>query len=64
MVHLRADSGPVIHENISPYYVFSGSRFGLGFVPAICALIGIAVTCSMNLHNPVPSMPLEEPLLA
>ncbi|KAL3537276.1 hypothetical protein ACH5RR_000642 [Cinchona calisaya] len=41
---------------------FSVTRFGLGIVPAICAFVGVIVTCSMKLHAPT-SKPLMEPLL-
>ncbi|CAI9103258.1 OLC1v1001709C1 [Oldenlandia corymbosa var. corymbosa] len=42
---------------------FSISRYGLGFVPAICALGGVVVTCSLKLqcHS---LRHLKEPLLA
>lgn len=56
-------SGPLTHDNGSTYGWFSVTRFGLGFVPAICALVGVAVTCSMNLQNSATSRPLAEPLL-
>lgn len=42
---------------------FSVSRYGLGVVPAVCALVGVVVTYTMNLHTPVPK-PIMEPLLA
>ncbi|KAL2895426.1 Major facilitator superfamily domain-containing protein 12 [Bienertia sinuspersici] len=41
---------------------FSVTRYALGLVPAICALISVAVTYSMELES--PSKPLVEPLLA
>ncbi|XP_048503059.1 uncharacterized protein LOC125491538 isoform X2 [Beta vulgaris subsp. vulgaris] len=41
---------------------FSITRYALGFVPAISALIGVAVTYSMNLETPLT--PLAQPLLA
>ncbi|XP_048323207.1 uncharacterized protein LOC107434079 isoform X2 [Ziziphus jujuba] len=43
------------------YYV-SVTRVGLGLLPAICALVAVVVTYSMNLHRPLPK-PLIEPLL-
>ncbi|XP_061363935.1 uncharacterized protein LOC133307440 [Gastrolobium bilobum] len=39
----------------------SVTRFGLGLVPAICALLGVIVTCTMDFHN--PSKSLTAPLL-
>ncbi|XP_010257578.1 PREDICTED: major facilitator superfamily domain-containing protein 12-like isoform X2 [Nelumbo nucifera] len=42
---------------------FSVTRYGLGLVPASCALLGLVVTYTMNLHTP-DSKPLLEPLLA
>ncbi|KAL2461351.1 Major facilitator superfamily protein [Abeliophyllum distichum] len=45
------------------YFCFTVTRFGLGLVPAICALVGVLVTCSMKLHAPALN-PSTEPLLA
>ncbi|CAH9085490.1 unnamed protein product [Cuscuta epithymum] len=45
------------------YTSLSITRYGVGFVPAICALAGVIVTCSMKLHTP-QIKPLAEPLLA
>ncbi|KAG5538965.1 hypothetical protein RHGRI_019496 [Rhododendron griersonianum] len=42
---------------------FSVSRTGLGLIPAICALGGVLVTFTMDLHSTSPK-PLMEPLLA
>lgn len=42
--------------------VRSTSGYGLGVLPAVCALIGIAVTYSMDLQE-ADSTPLIEPLL-
>ncbi|KAK7323890.1 hypothetical protein VNO77_27390 [Canavalia gladiata] len=54
------------YQNISPLlqgtqFPFSVTRFGLGLVPALCALIGVIVTTTMDLHN--PSKSLTAPLL-
>ncbi|KAI3709796.1 hypothetical protein L2E82_39562 [Cichorium intybus] len=44
------------------YSCFSVSRFGFGLVPAICALAGVVVTCTMKLERP-RLRPLKVPLL-
>ncbi|KAK3028539.1 hypothetical protein RJ639_037708 [Escallonia herrerae] len=41
---------------------FSITRYGLGLIPAVCALAGVAVTCTMKLQPPTLK-PLMEPLL-
>ncbi|KAK3024640.1 hypothetical protein RJ639_043264 [Escallonia herrerae] len=41
---------------------FSITRYGLGLIPAVCALAGVAVTCTMKLQTPTLK-PLMEPLL-
>ncbi|KAL8062172.1 hypothetical protein ABFX02_02G129900 [Erythranthe guttata] len=46
-----------------PNFSLSVTRFGLGLVPAICALIGVLVTLTMKLPEPA-LVPLMEPLLA
>ncbi|XP_027106689.1 uncharacterized protein [Coffea arabica] len=57
------NSSTQVHSCSPTNSCFSVSRFGLGFVPAACALFGVAVTCSMKLQPPTPK-PLMEPLLA
>jgi len=42
-------------------FPFSVTRYGLGVVPAICSLIGVVVTYTMDFHN--PSKSLTVPLL-
>ncbi|XP_004488576.1 uncharacterized protein [Cicer arietinum] len=54
------------YQNVSPQLKLvlfppSITRLGLGLVPAICALLGVVVTCTMDFHN--PSNPLTAPLL-
>ncbi|XP_057457240.1 uncharacterized protein LOC130748112 [Lotus japonicus] len=54
------------YQNISPdlqgnQFSFSITRIGLGLVPALCALVGVGVTCTMDLHS--PSTSLTAPLL-
>ncbi|KAL4563665.1 hypothetical protein LXL04_027710 [Taraxacum kok-saghyz] len=40
-------------KECSPMYsCFSVSRYGFGLVPAICALAGVVVTCTMKLERP------------
>nr|GMD31544.1 major facilitator superfamily domain-containing protein 12-like isoform X1 [Ipomoea batatas] len=57
------DSTPALGD-CSPFYAgFSITRYALGLVPAVCALIGVIVTCSMKLHTRTLK-PLTEPLLA
>ncbi|KAK6804163.1 hypothetical protein RDI58_001947 [Solanum bulbocastanum] len=51
-----------LHNCSLSYHFFSLNRYALGFVPAVCALLGVIVTCSMNLQTPI-LVPLEEPLL-
>ncbi|KAI3800652.1 hypothetical protein L1987_28746 [Smallanthus sonchifolius] len=41
---------------------FSVSRYGFGLVPAVCALAGVVVTCTMKLEKP-RLQPLKVPLL-
>ncbi|KAF7824466.1 major facilitator superfamily domain-containing protein 12-like isoform X1 [Senna tora] len=53
------NSSPQLQQGMKLY--FSVTRFGLGVVPALCSLVGVAVTCTMNFHT--PSRPLVEPLL-
>ncbi|VFQ75879.1 unnamed protein product [Cuscuta campestris] len=43
---------------------FSLTRYAVGLVPAMCALLGVIVTCSMKLHTVPLRKPLAEPLLA
>lgn len=51
-------------QECNPLYLcFSVTRFGLGLVPAISALVGVVVTCTMKLH-PSALNPLADPLLA
>nr|XP_025610094.1 major facilitator superfamily domain-containing protein 12 isoform X2 [Arachis hypogaea] len=54
------------YQNVSPQLqgtqmVLSVTRLGLGLVPALCALVGVAVTCTMDFNN--PSKSLTAPLL-
>lgn len=50
-------------KDCSPTYAcFSVSRYGFGLVPAICALAGVIVTCTMKLERP-RLRPLKVPLL-
>nr|GMD62541.1 major facilitator superfamily domain-containing protein 12-like isoform X1 [Ipomoea batatas] len=57
------DSTPALGD-CSPFYAgLSITRYALGLVPAVCALIGVIVTCSMKLHTRTLK-PLTEPLLA
>ncbi|XP_052621508.1 uncharacterized protein LOC111890547 isoform X2 [Lactuca sativa] len=44
------------------YSCFSVSRYGFGLVPAICAVAGVVVTCTMKLERP-RLRPLKVPLL-
>ncbi|XWS35467.1 hypothetical protein CRYUN_Cryun20dG0000100 [Craigia yunnanensis] len=53
---------PRVAGNYSTNVFFSVTRYGLGLVPAFCSLVGVAVTCTMELHTPF-SKPLMEPLL-
>lgn len=46
----------------SVFGCFSIARYGVGLVPAICALAGVVVTYTMKLDTPVRK-PLTEPLL-
>ncbi|KAM5552579.1 major facilitator superfamily domain-containing protein 12 [Rosa sericea] len=55
-------SDPVIQNIHSNHAYISVTRFGLGLVPAFCALVSVAVTYTMNLH-PARCKPLMEPLL-
>lgn len=41
---------------------FSVSRMGLGLIPAVCALAGVLVTLTTELHS-TPPKPVTEPLL-
>ncbi|PON52394.1 Major facilitator superfamily domain containing protein [Trema orientale] len=54
-------ASPMEATNSNPVYI-SVTRFGLGLVPAVCALVAVAVTFTMKLHHPL-SKPLVEPLL-
>ncbi|CAK9177438.1 unnamed protein product [Ilex paraguariensis] len=45
------------------FLCFSVTRLGLGLVPAVCSLLGVVITSTMNLHTST-SKPLMEPLLA
>ncbi|XP_057533720.1 uncharacterized protein LOC130811421 [Amaranthus tricolor] len=42
---------------------FSVTRYALGLVPAVCALIGVVVTYSTNLETPSKPLALVEPLV-
>uniref|UniRef100_A0A7N0TZ90 Uncharacterized protein n=1 Tax=Kalanchoe fedtschenkoi TaxID=63787 RepID=A0A7N0TZ90_KALFE len=41
---------------------FSITRFGVGLLPAVCALLGVVITYTMKLHKPEQKT-LTEPLL-
>uniref|UniRef100_A0A7N0T670 Major facilitator superfamily domain-containing protein 12-like n=1 Tax=Kalanchoe fedtschenkoi TaxID=63787 RepID=A0A7N0T670_KALFE len=56
-------SSPDLQGCFSVYSCFSITRYGLGLVPGICALLGVVITYTMDLHAPVAVMPLTEPLL-
>ncbi|KAI3444920.1 hypothetical protein Pfo_001585 [Paulownia fortunei] len=56
-------STPEVRNCRHPNFSFSVTRYGLGLVPAICALVGVLVTLSMKLPEPT-LMPLMDPLLA
>ncbi|MED6170772.1 hypothetical protein PIB30_034252, partial [Stylosanthes scabra] len=54
------------YQNVSPQLqgtqmIMSVTRLGLGLVPALCALVGVAVTWTMDFNN--PSTSLTAPLL-
>ncbi|XP_076908209.1 uncharacterized protein LOC143564967 [Bidens hawaiensis] len=50
-------------KNCNPICLcFSVSRYGFGLVPAVCALAGVVVTCTMKLEKPRLT-PLKVPLL-
>ncbi|XP_057981881.1 uncharacterized protein LOC131167094 isoform X2 [Malania oleifera] len=50
-------------NSISMLGCFSITRYGLGLLPAFCALVGSAVTCSMELSTPISRTSME-PFLA
>ncbi|KAE8672154.1 hypothetical protein F3Y22_tig00111851pilonHSYRG00109 [Hibiscus syriacus] len=54
-------SSPIVAGNIGSGH-FSITRYGLGLVPAICSLVGVAVTWTMELRYPLYK-PLMETLL-
>ncbi|KAL0379954.1 UNVERIFIED_CONTAM: Major facilitator superfamily domain-containing protein 12 [Sesamum angustifolium] len=56
-------STPEVSNYPHPSSYFSVTRYGLGLVPAICALLGVLVTLSMKLPEPTLT-PLTDPLLA
>lgn len=62
-MNFDAGSAPIVAGNNSTNVYFSVTRYGLGLVPAVCSLVGVAVTYTMELHTPI-SKPLTEPLLA
>ncbi|XP_009782044.1 uncharacterized protein [Nicotiana sylvestris] len=55
-------SSPELHNCSTSCPFFSLNRYALGLVPAVCALLGVIVTCSMDLQTPTLG-PLQEPLL-
>ncbi|XP_010544514.1 PREDICTED: major facilitator superfamily domain-containing protein 12 [Tarenaya hassleriana] len=55
-------TAPRIQLNGDKLQYFSVTRYGLGLVPALCSLLGVAVTWTMELQNTIPK-PLVEPLL-
>uniref|UniRef100_A0A803Q7W2 Major facilitator superfamily domain-containing protein 12-like n=1 Tax=Cannabis sativa TaxID=3483 RepID=A0A803Q7W2_CANSA len=54
-------ASPMQATNLSSMYI-SVTRIGLGLLPALCALVAVAVTYTMKLQHPL-SKPLVEPLL-
>lgn len=58
----QSNTSSNVEELHSSILSFSVTRYALGVVPAVCALIGVAVTCTMKLET--PPRPLVEPLLA
>lgn len=60
---MNAGISPSLENSNSLSYCFSVPRYGFGLVPALCSLLGVAVTYTMNLHTP-PLKALREPLLA
>ncbi|XP_009365055.2 major facilitator superfamily domain-containing protein 12 [Pyrus x bretschneideri] len=56
-------SNRFIQENHSNHVNISVTRFGLGLVPALCALVSVVVTYTMKLQT-ARCKPLMEPLLA
>ncbi|KAG6762114.1 hypothetical protein POTOM_032599 [Populus tomentosa] len=54
-------SSPRSQETLSTEYI-SVTRYGLGLLPAVCSLTGMAITYTMKLQTP-HSKPLMEPLL-
>lgn len=59
-----AGSTPEVRNSRNPSYSFSISRYGLGLVPAMCALVGVFVTLSMKIPAEPTLGALREPLLA
>ncbi|XP_059633727.1 uncharacterized protein LOC132276352 [Cornus florida] len=57
------DNSPKLQKCNSILSCFSVTRYGLGLVPAVCSLVGVVVTYTMDLHTPI-SKPIMEPLLA
>ncbi|KAM7508958.1 hypothetical protein LguiA_019411 [Lonicera macranthoides] len=55
-------ASPKPQEQIPQYLHFSVTRFGLGLIPAICSLAGVAVAFTMKLHTSTLKT-LMEPLL-
>ncbi|KAL2234254.1 major facilitator superfamily domain-containing protein 12-like [Sesamum indicum] len=56
-------STPEVRNCPHSSFHLSVTRYGLGLVPAICALVGVLVTLSMKLPEPTLT-PLTDPLLA
>ncbi|XP_021626373.1 major facilitator superfamily domain-containing protein 12 isoform X2 [Manihot esculenta] len=52
---------PKVQNSLSTNYI-SVTRYGLGLVPAVCSLLGVAITYTMKLNTP-HDKPLVEPLL-
>ncbi|KAF5952668.1 hypothetical protein HYC85_010612 [Camellia sinensis] len=57
------NSSPNLQGCSSIVSCFSVTRTGLGLIPAICALVGVVVTYTMDLQTTTPK-PLMESLLA
>ncbi|CAK7331718.1 unnamed protein product [Dovyalis caffra] len=54
-------TSPRSEQTLSTEYI-SVTRYGLGLLPAVCSLAGVAITYTMKLQTPY-SNPLVEPLL-
>lgn len=64
ILFLRAETSPIIESCNSVMGCVSITRYGLGLVPASCAVIGLVVIFTMDLDRTTISRPLIQPLLA